>query len=80
MQNLWQRLKPAYKKSILSHNDEYPYLVEGIKNELQSKRWWNDVSISIARRVCTFTHDSILDVSMNDMLYGEKFLKTLKTD
>tara|TARA_R110001592_G_scaffold67664_1_gene207438 strand:+ start:1937 stop:2179 length:243 start_codon:yes stop_codon:yes gene_type:complete len=80
MQNLWQRLKPAYKKSILSHNDEYPYLVNTIKQELESERWWRSVSVSIAQRVCIFTHDSILDASMNDVLYGEKFFKKLKTD
>jgi hypothetical protein len=78
MENLWQQLKPAVKKQILADKERYPYIVNSIKEELVSKFWWTDLSVNTARQVISFTHDSILDVSYSDFMWGSKFLKATK--
>ena len=36
-QNLWQRLKPEYKKVIKQENKKYSYKMANIKQELKNK-------------------------------------------
>jgi hypothetical protein len=75
MENLWQRLKPAVKKQILAEKDLYPNLVNEVKVRLENNNFWNDLPITTARQVINFTHDSVYDISMNDFMWGDKFIK-----
>tara|TARA_R100000951_G_C2620349_1_gene174263 strand:- start:714 stop:956 length:243 start_codon:yes stop_codon:yes gene_type:complete len=80
MQNLWQRLKPAYKKQILLEKDTYSYLVSNIKVKMQENKFWSDLSVETVRHVVSFTHNSVLEVSVYDLLHGDKFFKPNKND
>jgi len=75
MENLWKRLKPAVKKQILAEEDQYPFLVGGIKTELKSKSYWSDLPIGTARNVVSFTHYNIYELNYNDLMWGDKFVK-----
>ena len=75
MENLWQRLKPAVKTKILAEKERYPYLVEDVKNQLETNKFWTDLPISTARQVVNFSHDNFYDVSMNDFVWGDSFIK-----
>ena len=46
--NLWQRLKPEYKKAIKKDNKEYSYKMANIKKELKDTYWFTDVRYGIA--------------------------------
>ena len=46
--NLWQRLKPEYKKAIKQENKKYSYKMADIKQELKSKEYFTEVSYGIA--------------------------------
>ena len=46
--NLWQRLKPEYKKAIKQDNKEYSYKMNNIKKELKGTFWFTDVRYGIA--------------------------------
>ena len=78
MENLWQQLKPAVKKQILADKDVYPSTVASVKSSLTKHKFWSDLPIETARQVIGFSHFGLLGVSMNDLLWGEKFLKKTK--
>ena len=78
MENLWQRLKPSQKARILANKDNVPYLVDNVKNELKRKKFWDDLDVSTVRQVLSFTHNSVLDISMNDVYWGSSLLTNEK--
>jgi hypothetical protein len=51
--NLWQRLKPEYKKAIKEDNKKYPYKMAEIKEELISKEYFTQVRYGVAFDVMT---------------------------
>ncbi len=51
--NLWQRLKPEYKKAIKQENKKYSYKIDSIKDELKNTYWFTDVKYGIAFDVMT---------------------------
>jgi len=75
MENLWKRLKPAVKKQILAGEEQYPYMVKEVKGALEANIFWSDLPISAVKQVVNFSHDCLLDVSMNDFMWGDKFIK-----
>ena len=75
MENLWKRLKPTVKKQILAEEEQYPYIVKEVKNELKDNKFWSDLPIRTVKQVVNFSHDCLLDVSMNDFMWGDKFIK-----
>tara|TARA_R100001163_G_C5039384_1_gene177868 strand:+ start:163 stop:396 length:234 start_codon:yes stop_codon:yes gene_type:complete len=75
MENLWQRLKPTVKKQILAGEEKYPYMVKEVKVALEANIFWSDLPISTVKQVVNFSHDCLLDVSMNDFMWGDKFIK-----
>jgi len=46
--NLWQRLKPEYKKAIKKENKKWSYKMADIKEELKSKEYFTEVRYGIA--------------------------------
>ena len=75
MENLWKRLKPAVKKQILAEEEQYPYMVKEIKDKLEDNKFWNDLPVSTVKQVINFSHNSLLDASLNDFMWGDKFIK-----
>ena len=75
MDNLWKRLKPTVKTKILAEKDEYPYLVQDVKDQLKNHKFWTDLPIGTCRQVVNFSHDSIFDVPLMEFMYGDLFIK-----
>jgi len=46
--NLWQRLKPEYKKQLKKENKKWSYKMDNIKQELKSTEYFTDVRYGIA--------------------------------
>ena len=78
MENLWKQLKPAVRKQILADKDLYPMMINSCKEELEANIWWTDLSVQTVRYVATFTHNTLVSVSVDDLLWGRKFLKKSK--
>ncbi len=51
--NLWQRLKPEYKKQLKKSNKKYSYKMANIKQELKNSYWFTEVKYGIAFDVMT---------------------------
>jgi hypothetical protein len=75
MENLWKRLKPAVKTKILAEKDEYPYLVNDVKTQLENNKFWTDLPVGTVRQVVNFSHNSVFEVSMTDFMFGDLFIK-----
>jgi len=75
MENLWKRLKPTVKKQILAEEVQYPYMVKEIKNHLEGNKFWTDLPVGTVKQVINFSHNSLLDVSIADFMWGNKFIK-----
>jgi len=46
--NLWQRLKPEYKKQLKKDNKKYSYKMANIKQELKNQYWFTEVKYGVA--------------------------------
>jgi len=46
--NLWQRLKPEYKKQLKKENKKWSYKMDNIKQELKSTEYFTEVRYGIA--------------------------------
>ena len=46
--NLWQRLKPEYKKQLKKENKKWSYKMNNIKQELKSTDYFTEVRYGIA--------------------------------
>ena len=75
MENLWKRLKPAVKKQILAEEDQYPYMVNSLKNELKTNSFWTDLPIGTARQIINFSDDNLWKLDYTDIMWGEKWIK-----
>tara|TARA_R110000822_G_scaffold45480_4_gene121628 strand:+ start:136 stop:372 length:237 start_codon:yes stop_codon:yes gene_type:complete len=75
MENLWERLKPSVKDLIKEETKDFKSLGEELKSELQNKHWWSDLSVRTAQQLISFSHESMLEASLSDFMWGEKFFK-----
>jgi len=67
--NLWQRLKPEYKKVIKQENKKYSYKIAEIKEELKSKEFFTEVRYGIAFDVMIHNKLSFLGDAFNPNKY-----------
>ena len=75
MENLWKRLKPSVKKQILAEEDQYHYIVNSLKNELNTNSFWTDLPIGTARQIINFSDDNLWKLDYTDIMWGEKWIK-----
>ena len=77
MQNLFQQLKSKYSKRMLSEAEKYSS-VNTLIAKFESKTVWTDLTISEFNSFCTWASINILECSLFDVKYGDKFLKSKK--
>lgn len=77
MQNLFQQLKSKYQKRLLSEADKYNS-VDRLIAKFKNKLLWTDITISEFNSFCTWANVNILECSLFDVKYGDKFLKKTK--
>ena len=77
MQNLFQQLKSKYQKRLLSEAEKYN-TVNQLITKFEHKLNWTDITISEFNSFCTWANISILECSLFDVKYGDKFLKKTK--
>ncbi len=77
MTNLFQQLKSNYQKRLLSEADKYNS-VGRLITKFENKLLWTDLTISEFNSFCTWANINILECSMFDVKYGDRFLKKTK--
>ena len=73
MSNLYDQLKPEYKKQLEESGAKYS-TAKRLKYVLLSKSFWGDLEIDDIRSLLTYTEESSFEMSAYDFLYGTKFL------
>ena len=71
---LYDRLKPEYKDSLSKNVEKYPTIVNDVIKALKQNYFWNDLTISQAKDVISFTDQTFGSISYYDWSYGDKFL------
>ena len=74
MKNIYDRLKPKIRKSIQDDLKRYPTSTTLLIKKLKKNSFWQDLSVNDVQKVVLWSHYSLIEVSHNDLLYGDKFL------
>lgn len=77
MQNLFQQLKSKHQKRLLSEAEKYSS-VSRLITKFENKLHWTDITISEFNSFCTWANVNILECSLFDVKYGDRFLKKTK--
>ena len=73
MNNLYDQLKPKFKKQLEESGAKYS-TAKRLKYVLLSKSFWGELAIDDIRSFLTYTEETSFDMSSSDFLYGNKFL------
>ena len=74
MKNIYDRLNPDIKESIKADLDRYPATTRELIKNLQKAIFWSELKIDDVQRVINHSHISLYELSMKDLLWGDKFL------
>ena len=73
MSNLYDQLKPEFKKQLEESGAKYS-TAKRLKYVLLSKSFWGDLKMDDIRSLLTYTEESSWDMAASDFMYGTKFL------
>lgn len=73
MNNLYDQLKPKFKKQLEESGAKYS-TAKRLKYVLLSKSFWGDLAIDDMKDLLTYTNEASYDMSASDFMYGTKFL------
>ena len=74
MKTIYDRLNPKILASINADEQRYPYTTKALKEKLKNSVSWDELTIGDIRSVVIHSHISIIDISQEDLLWGDKFL------
>jgi hypothetical protein len=61
MKNLYELLKPEIKEVLETEKNLYPFLISGIKKELNENFFWIYLTVNTANHLCNF-NKKIFDI------------------
>ena len=75
MENLWNRLKPEYKRTIDHYIDEGKYTAgpQTTKKTLEENCFFGQLTLDQLQQVFIWTDNDVIDLEWQD-LYGDRFL------
>ena len=74
MKNLYEQLKPEIRDSIQADLEKYPTSTKLLIDKLTKNTFWQDLNVNDVQKVILWSHHSLVELSHNDLLYGDKFL------
>tara|TARA_R100001591_G_C4339028_1_gene180162 strand:+ start:505 stop:735 length:231 start_codon:yes stop_codon:yes gene_type:complete len=74
MNNVYEQLKPEFKKALEESGVKYSS-AKRLKYVLLSKSFWGDLLIDDMKSLLTYTNCSSYEMSAQDFMYGAKFLE-----
>ena len=74
MKNIYERLDPLIKESIKLDLDKYPISTGALIESLQKSIFWSELKMDDVQRVINHSHISLYEISMKDVMWGDKFL------
>ena len=74
MKTIYNRLHPRIMASINADKQKHPYTTRALKLKLKCTDDWDNLSISDIRAVLIHSNMSLIDVKLEDLLWGDRFL------
>ena len=74
MEKLYDKLKPEIKESIKKDLEKYPVTTDMLLDSLKLHSFWSELTVDEVRTIINHSHVSFVKISMNDILWGDKFL------
>jgi len=74
MENLYDKLKPEIQESIKKDLERYPVTTDMLLDSLKLHSFWSELTVDEVRTIINHSHVSFVKISMNDILWGDKFL------
>lgn len=78
IETLYDLLKDEYKVILLENNESNKYTREHALEALKDNNLWWDLRMHDVRNMLTLFDLAVSSVSMNDVLYGDRFLNKKK--
>ena len=74
MEKLYDKLKPEIKESIKKDLEKYPVTTDILLDSLKLHSFWSELTVDEVRTIINHSHLSFVEISINDILWGDKFL------
>ena len=74
MEKLYDKLKPEIKESIKKDLEKYPVTTDILLDSLKLHSFWSELTVDEVRTIINHSHTSFVQISINDVLWGDKFL------
>ena len=74
MEKIYDKLKPEIKESIKKDQEKYPASTRILIDSLELHSFWSELTIDEVRTIVNHSHLSFVQISINDILWGDKFL------
>ena len=74
MKNIYNKLKPEIRKSIKKDLKKFPVTTDRLIDSLELHSFWSELTVDEVRTIINHSHLSFVEISMNDILWGDKFL------
>tara|TARA_R110002020_G_scaffold455380_1_gene671483 strand:+ start:32 stop:271 length:240 start_codon:yes stop_codon:yes gene_type:complete len=78
MNNIFYKLDPKIKVSIKKDLLKYPATTKDLIANLQDAVCWSQLTVGSVQSVINHSHLSFVEISMNDIMWGDKFLTNEK--
>ena len=74
MKKIYEKLKPEIQDSIQEDLEKFPASTKILMNSLELHSFWSELTVDEVRTIINHSHLSFVEISMNDVLWGDKFL------
>ena len=74
MKKIYEKLKPEIQDSIQEDLEKFPASTKILINSLELHSFWSELTVDEVRTIINHSHLSFVEISMNDILWGDKFL------
>ena len=74
MEKIYDKLKPEIKESIKKDLEKYPVTTDILLDSLKLHSFWSELTVDEVRTIINHSHTSFVQISINDVLWGDKFL------
>ena len=74
MKKIYEKLKPELQDSIQEDLEKFPASTKILMNSLELHSFWSELTVDEVRTIINHSHLSFVEISMNDVLWGDKFL------
>ena len=74
MKKIYDKLNSEIQDSIQEDLKNFPVSTKILVDSLELHSFWSELTIDEVRTIINHSHLSFVEISMNDVLWGDKFL------